>query len=338
MTLTLALAQEVAQNADYTITAKTLISPIITFLLGLLAKFIYDLWKERRKRKYLLFTKTILNSFALDTLDEDLRQAVEVSYQGNPIKSIQLVRMELENPSTAAVKKQAVTVRFAANAQIITEPKHIGSSEDFRFVRTDAAVTDRNARRFVIDLLQKGRTLAWEFVVINHGDLDFTVEHGVESAESKESDLDVSATFATDRAQLNLAGRIRRIVRLLVYLQIAYVLKTFLPTHLFGAIFELAVPVVNIGIVWILLLLMREIGLTIEPVLGWFQNSGGSHEQVSISADYSNVVVAPHGNATLRGVADEGFIKALKEVVKPDSASPVTVSVPPSEPPPEVKP
>jgi hypothetical protein len=49
--------QDHAPNAGDFITSKTIISPIITFLLGLMAKFVYDLWKERRKRKYILFTR-----------------------------------------------------------------------------------------------------------------------------------------------------------------------------------------------------------------------------------------------------------------------------------------
>lgn len=294
-----AFLQENGANPTFSI--KTLIPAVVTFALGLLAKFAYDLWKERRKRKTVVITKTVLSSFSPNSLDDDIRKAVEVNFQGRVINTIQLVRVEIENTSANAVKKQALTVRFSDQAQIIGTPKTTGSSEDFRYVKADDSAPKPNTQRFIVDLLQKGRSLAWDFAVINHQEADFVVEHGVATAEAKDVDLDVLPTITTEKAQVNLAGRIQRAVRLLIYILIAYFLKDILPRTIFGPLVALAAPLFTIAIIWLLLTLMREAMLIIPTVVaGW---SAATTDSITIdTGSGSNVVVAPHGSASLRNI------------------------------------
>jgi hypothetical protein len=201
------------------------------------------------------------------------------------------------------VKKQAFTVRFSDEAQMIGEPKSVGSSEDFRYVKSDTSASKRNSRRFILDLLQRGRTLAWDFAVINHNEGDFTVEHGVATIDDKDADLDVLPTFTTDRAQINLAGRIQRAIRLIIYIEIASLMKDFLPSRLFGALVGLTVPLFNIVIIWLLIILMREIMLIIPSLMEWWGSTGSPRDHISIDAGAdSNIVVAPHGTASMRNI------------------------------------
>ena len=122
---------------------KEIVSALVAFILGLLAKIIYDVWSDRRKRKTLLITKTILSSFTLGSLDEGIRNQIDVLYNNRSIESVRLLRVDLENNGSLAVKNQAITVRFADDARIVGEPNSDSSTEDLRNVELDMTCREK---------------------------------------------------------------------------------------------------------------------------------------------------------------------------------------------------
>ncbi|MBV7334266.1 hypothetical protein KFU94_39730 [Chloroflexi bacterium TSY] len=127
-----------------------LLGALLAFALGLLAKFLYDIWTDSRKQKSLLFVKTVLSSFRLSDLDDDIRKEMQVSYGHRNIQSVHRVRVEVENNGAAVVNNQAFTVRFSENASIISPPQSQSSSEDLREVQVDEQAKQPNSYRFLL--------------------------------------------------------------------------------------------------------------------------------------------------------------------------------------------
>jgi hypothetical protein len=306
----MALFQNEAAGPIDTFSLKTIVAPVITFLLGLLAKFAYDLWKERRKRKLLLFTKTIVSSFSLSDLDEGIRKAIEVVYQGHHIKSITLVEVEVENTGFSTVKNQAVTISFSEEAQIIGELQEIGSSEDFRYVKPDDSATKPNSRRFLLEILRKGKVLVWRMAVINHQGEEFKVEHGVVNPDSKQSDLEVDIEITKEKARIGFAVRIQKMIALLIYIQILYLARGIIPRPLLE--FDVLIsPLINVAIIWLWLLLLREATQIVLPVIQGVASLSGKSKEIGItSGNNSNIVIA-EGSASLEVHTDKELLRAL---------------------------
>lgn len=287
------------------------ISALVAFVLGLLAKFIYDIWSERRKRKSLLITKTTLSSFTLGELDDDIRNQINVNYQHHSIKSIQIVRVHLENNGTSAIKNQAVTVRFEEQAQIIGEPKSDSSSEDLRYVEFDNSIPQLNTRRILVNLLRKSSSLSWDFVVINHGQNDFNVEHGIAKLDKDaiESDLNVTSTISSEKVSLDVVDRIRRIIVYIILIKIAGV---FRDSFTFG-MQEISRPVMNILIIWGWFLVIREINQSIIPIMGWVRDVFTPQKDITITSQDSTIAMSlESGVSTISNTGlDEDTLKAL---------------------------
>jgi hypothetical protein len=247
-----------------------LIAALVAFILGLLAKFIYDMWNDRRKRKSLIFVKTIISSFTLSDLEKDIREQTQVIYSGHPVRSIHLVRVEVENDGSVALANQAFTVRFSKDAQIIGEPQSKSSEEDLKFVERDLSSDKQNSLRFIIKLLQKRRRLSWDLAVINHTDSDFVVEHGIAATDEKLEgvDLDVFSTITNEKAKIDLIGRIRRILVLVMSIPIVIIIQKLIAFALdyFNSNFSIF-PIANIAILWLLLLVVRDIWRLIKPLM-----------------------------------------------------------------------
>jgi len=201
------------------------IAAFLAFLLGLLAKFLYDLWVESRQKKALVFTKKLVSSFSISSLGANLRERTEVLFDKQPVASVQVVSVEVENSGRRAVKNQSFTVRFGERASILGTPKNLSASEDFRYVQEEKVTGTENAYRYVIKLLQKNRKLQWEFAVINNEKGEFSVEHGIASTKEdfSDADLDVGSVVVSSKAQLDLMSQIRRTLLFLVSIAIVSV-------------------------------------------------------------------------------------------------------------------
>ncbi len=276
-----------------------LAAALVAFLLGLLAKFLYDIWSDRRKRKSLVFVKTVVSSFNLNSLEEDLREQTQVIYTGHPVKSIHLVRVEVENSGFLAVANQAFTVRFSKDAQIIGEPQSESSEEDLRFVERDLSSDKQNSRRFIIKLLQKSRQLSWDLTVINHEQSDFVVEHGIATTDEKLEgvDVDVSSTITSEKAQIDLIGRIRRVLVLLISIPVIIITRELITFSLdyFEWNFPI-VPITNIAIVWLLLLVIRDIWQSIEPLVSLLNKR---------DTDTASIISIDHIEGSTIGIASQ---------------------------------
>lgn len=270
-----------------------LISALIAFLLGLLAKFIYDIWSERRKKKSLFITKTTVNSFTLGNLEKEIRNQIEVTYKNHPIKSVQIVRVDVENNGFSAAKNQSISVRFGSEAKIIGEPKSESSSEDLRYVDYDPIISP-NSRRILVKLLRKGTRLSWNFTVINHTQNDFIVEHGVASLDKDvtDSDLDVSSAISNEKISLDVVSRIRRI---LVYIVLIKISMLFRDSFTFG-MQELSRPVMNVLIIWMWFLVIQEINRGIVPFVEWVKEFTNPQKTIEINnaslSEGSNIMIS----------------------------------------------
>jgi predicted flap endonuclease-1-like 5' DNA nuclease len=252
---------------------------VLAYAFGLLSKILYDLWDERRRKKSLLFTKSVLASFSAGMLEEDLREQVEVRYQGRSIKSIQMVEVGVENNGHAVVKSQSFTVKFGEEAQILGQPESDSSPEDLRYVHRDQSVDASNQRRFVIDLLQKGRRVSWNFIVINQGNEDFSIHPGVADKNVEEVDFDVETAITKERARLNLADRIKRSVYILVGILTLAVLRGFFVR----SSQEMIILIFNIVIISSSIWLADEITKTILPLMNWISDTFGGTGEPSYS-------------------------------------------------------
>ena len=273
---------------------KDIISALVAFLFGLLAKFIYDIWSERRKRKTLLIRKSTLTSFTLGSLEKDIREKIEVLFEKHPIKSIQLVRVSMENSGFSAIKNQAVTIKFGDKAQIIGEPISKSSSEDLRYIKYDYSASTFNKRRILFELLRKGAKVSWDFAVINHDQNDFIVEHGISKNDKEitDNDLDVVSTIANEKISPDLSGRIKRIFTYLIFTQIMVLLRdSFLQNML-----QIAAPVINAATIIIWILLIQEVTKSIIPITEWLRETFSPKEksfQITIEGDVtdSNIII-----------------------------------------------
>ena len=292
-----------------------IVSALVAFMLGLLAKIIYDVWGDRRKRRSLVITKTVLSAFTLSSLDEGIRDQMEVSFNHHPIDSVRLLRVEVENRGSAAVKNQALTVRFSDKAQIVGEPNSESSTEDLRYIEIDNNATAINSRRIKINLLRKGSQLAWNFAVINHELDDFVVEHGISDFDEKfpVSDLEVSSNITSEKISPDVTSRIRRIF---VYLLLTQITSLISGSFVFG-LQEILRPIGNLLTIFIWVLLIKEIVVGVVPILEWIRSVSSRQEIVEISGDItsSNIAVATKtGSARLSSsIFDKNTLRAILE-------------------------
>jgi hypothetical protein len=269
-------------------TFQEIISGLFAFLLGLIAKFIYDLWVDRRQRQALTFTKKTLSSFSSDILGEGLRDRTQLLFSNVPVRSIQIVVVEVENTGSRAVKNQAFTVRFDDKARILGKPRELTSSEDFRFVQEEKIENEDNVYRFKIHLLQKRRRLSWEFVVIDNLSGKFVVEHGVaaEGDNLTDVDLDVSSVITTSRAQLDLIGQVRRSVSILIGIAIIGSIRDIAISFLGNFTSALLNPI----IILLLLILFYNTQKAIAPLLELLRSLGESRESGSLMTVHGGIV------------------------------------------------
>jgi len=276
---------------------KEIISALIAFLFGLIAKFIYDLWSERRKRKSLLIRKTVLTSFTLGSLEKDIREKLEVLYNHLPITSIQLVRVSMENSGSATIKNQAITIRFGDKAKIIGEPQSNSSSEDLRYIKFDLENPNQNRKRILFELLRKGAKISWDFAVINHNETDFIVEHGISKfdKESEDSDLDVISIITNEKTGLDVSGRVRNIIILMVFTQIVSLLRDAFVVGM-PYLHDIATLISNILIITIWVFLIQEIARSVIPIMKWISEVFSQKEPLKIviegSVEESNIAVS----------------------------------------------
>lgn len=262
-----------------------------------------------------MITKTILSSFTLGSLDEGIRSQIEVLFNNRPIESVRLLRVELENNGSSAVKNQAINVRFADDAQIVGEPNSDSSTEDLRNIELDINAITNNSRRFKINMLRKGSQLSWDFVVINHVADDFVVEHGVSSFDSAlpEGDLEVSSTITSEKINPDVTSRIRRI---LIYLILAQITSLFSSSFVFG-LQELFRPIGNLLTIMVWIFLIKEISASVVPILEWIRNISSRQEFVEFRGDItsSNIAVATKtaGASVRSSLFDKNILKALLE-------------------------
>jgi hypothetical protein len=287
-------------------TLEQVLSALLAFILGLLSKVLYDVWSERRRKKSLLFTKSTLSSFSIGRLEKDLREQLEVLYQGRPLKSIHLFEVGVENDGYAVVRNQAVTVEFDENAVILGQPESDSSPEDLRYVHQDSSVSSPNKSRFIIDLLQKGRSIAWRFVVIDQQDEDFNIHPGLAEKDAEEVDFDVDTSFTQERIRLNLADRIRR----LVYLVIGVSALSVLRGVFIRQTQELAVPIINMLIIALLLWIGDQAASIVLPLMNWIR------EVISDSDKPSELVFSSSPGAVVGSGNSVKVVAALEEELR----------------------
>lgn len=285
-------------------------SALLAFLLGLLAKFIYDIWNERRKRKTLFISKTTISSFTLGSLEKDIREQIEVYYKKLPITSIKLIRVNIENTGWAAIRNQVITIRFSKDAQIIGEPTSDSSSENLRYVETDKDNLSSNTRRFLIKLLRKDASLSWNVAVINHTDNDFVVEHGISTLDKDitESDIDVSSTITNQKIALDVASRFRRIITYSILTQIVALTRD---SFVFG-FQDLAKPIMNVVIIFMLAFLIREFAQSITPILEWIN---GTLANLSPKTDMDFAVSGSVSESTIAISTNTGHITMVHQPI-----------------------
>lgn len=251
-------------------TNQEILSALLAFALGLLSKFLYDFWADKRRKQEITFTKKTLSSFSVSALGERLRDRTQVVYNAEPVQSIQLVTVELENTGSRAVKNQAFTVRFDDGSRILGQPKSLTSSEDMRFVKEERFSDKPNIYRFNIQLLQRGHRLSWEFAVVDNLSGNITIEPGVATTGDNlnEVDLDVESVVTGSKAQLDLIGQVKRSIALLVWIVVIEVLKNIAIGLLDSlGVGNIAATLLNTIIVTLLLIFLYNISNMVAPLI-----------------------------------------------------------------------
>jgi predicted flap endonuclease-1-like 5' DNA nuclease len=243
-------------------------------------------------------------------LEEDLQKQLEVRYQGYPIKSIHLIEMGVENSGHAVVKNQTFTVKFSADAQILGELESESSPEDLRYIRRDRSADSGNQRRFVIDLLQKGRSVTWKFIVINQQNQDFHIYPGVVEKDEEKVDFDVETAVTEERIQVNLVQRIKRIVYLIIGTLALMVLReVFTPP-----LRNLIVPMFNLLIGGLLMWAAQQASDTVIPFMNWIRETREAAEKPEYDVDISNCAYALVGPGnSLKAIT--GFDEVLRDIL-----------------------
>lgn len=238
---------------------------ILAFIFGLLSKFIFDIWDEKRKRQSLTFTKRTISSFSATQLGKELAEQTKLYFNEEIVESIQIVSIQVENTGASAVRKQAFSVHFDEMARILGTPESKSSSEDLRFVNVERVQHKMNSYRFSIDILQKGRKLAWKFVVVDNLSSEIKIEHGLAAAslsDLEEVDLDVNSVIVSSRAQLDLIGRLKVILGLLVGILALYITK-----DIAGILQENEAVIILNSIMVALLLVLIYVGASTIPLM-----------------------------------------------------------------------
>lgn len=249
-------------------TTEEVVKTLVTFLLGLLAKVIYDIWAERRKKKAIILRKSVISAFNQSGLEEAIRKSTDVFYQGHKIESIQVVHVEVENSGKSAVRNQALTIRFSDQATILNvEPDSQTTSEDLRYVETDSQAAP-NAKRYIIKLLRKDCRMGWNLTVINHNQSEFAVEHGVASTVAAETDLDVESLITSGKTRADLAKRVYRVILLLISIRVLALLQGILPV----GFVDLAKPVFTLLIIGVWIFIIREVQELLVPLFNWLED------------------------------------------------------------------
>lgn len=244
---------------------------IFTFILGLISKFLYDIWSQRRAKKNILFEKSIVTSFTREQLEESIRPNTKVTYSGHDIDSICVARVEAKNVCSSPLRNQVYTVEFSEGAKILGEPKLVECTEDQKFIIHDSDNDTDESRKFIMMLLRPKRQVVWDFTVINHKG-DFSVKHSIQSKtdEFSEADLDVEPIYSIEgnrQAELSLELRLITIVTLLIAVQIANLINNSFPRFL-----DIVVnPVINLIQISLWLLIIGVSAKTIKPLLDWFK-------------------------------------------------------------------
>ena len=174
---------------------KDVIPGLIAFITGLLAKIIYDIWVERRKKKAILYSKKVIGSFSMNLLSENIRKRTQVLFDNSNIDSVQIIKVSIENDGGSSVRNQAFTVRFGEKATILGTPITDSSSEDLRYIKAVQG-DGPNSYRFTVNLLQTKRKLSWDFTVINNDQGTIKIEPGINSQKEDFSDTDLDVAFA----------------------------------------------------------------------------------------------------------------------------------------------
>ncbi len=254
------------------------LAPFIAFVFGLVAKFIYDIWYEKRQRKSLLYVKTILSSFTIDSLEESIREQISVAYAHKDINSIHLVKIEVENNGSSVIKNQAFTVRFSKDAEILSDPISTSSSEDLRHIDIESPEFD-NSRRFSIHLLRKGATVSWIITVINHDKHEFIVEPGVLISDYSDEnvDLDVSSKITSERAEIDLTDRVKKILIALISLLTLVFIHNTSSRLLYSG---LSTIISSVFIISLFAYLLMELVNTVGPFFEWLSRNQKSDSQV----------------------------------------------------------
>lgn len=300
---------------------------LLAFLLGLAAKFIYDIWAERRRRKSLVFSKVVLSSFSISSLEDQLREQTQVLYQGYQVNSIHLVRVRIRNAGYASIKSQAFTVRFGEKAKIIGNPAISGSSEDLRFIEPDLSRTG-NERRFIVHLIQKGHEIVFDFAVINHESPNFEIEPGIDLKDAKsmdDTDLDVVPTITGEKIGIDFIQTVTRFVSIALLIPIMYLIRSFLE-GLDGSMFS--VPYASlwnfvIAIFW--LALLRYAYQLIPYAIDWLNGLrefavGGDYISIGTISSGTGIAVGNSASASLRTspAEMEALLKKLTGSADPD--------------------
>jgi hypothetical protein len=244
-----------------------LLSALVTFVLGLFSKGVYDFWVERRKRKRLLFTKNIKSSFSVDKLESSLRDQTKILFEGEPVNSVHVIEVEVENDGASVVRNQTFTVRFAQSARIVSSQLS-GSEEDTRFIE-EGTTQEPNHHRYLLNALRKGKTAKCTLIVINHDREDFDLEHGVGAGKDvSEADFEVTGRTRSDRVQLDVAGRLRRVACMIVLLQLGQFFRASQPI-----LDPLVLEAFSILLLILYLLLLREVYRAIVPLMAWIKDA-----------------------------------------------------------------
>jgi hypothetical protein len=275
-------------------TTLKILMPVFTFVLGLISKFLYDIWRERRTKKTMLVTKSIVTSFTREQLEENIRPMTEVMYSGHEIDSICVARVEIENNCSSPLRNQTCTVTFGDQATILGDPICVECTEDRNFVLHDSGENSNISRKFILMLLRPHRRIAWHFTVINHIG-DFSVTHSIQAKteQFEEADLDVEPIYSADkRIELSLERHLLRIASLLISIQIVGLIGDAFRPFIFG-LDEVLRPITNGVQIWLWLLVIGTCAKSITPLMNWFReiNRRDSTNSVEVSGSRNSVVV-----------------------------------------------
>lgn len=121
----------------------------LSFLLGVVAAYVTQLWLDRRRRLQITYSKTI--EIPLTLAKAELKDDLQITYRGNYVGNMYAFNLKIANTGRATIRHQIFTCLFSENTQAI-EPFPKISTLPVREVgpiRLDDTVNDKHEFRYI---------------------------------------------------------------------------------------------------------------------------------------------------------------------------------------------